>query len=153
LILVHAAKDALRAVARIPCRPADSGSKEDTVFSNRPATGTEPWPDIDPAFVEDARGAVPLFPLDLLPQPWRGWVSDTARAAGAPVDYAVQALLAAVSALCGAGVLVRVTPAWSEPLVLWQALVGPSSSGKSPALEPVRALLGALEPEVAAGTE
>jgi hypothetical protein len=123
------------------------------VFSNHPATGTEPWPDIDPAFIEDARGAVPLFPLDLLPQPWRGWVSETARAAGAPVDYAVQALLAAVSALCGAGVLVRVTPAWSEPLVLWQALVGPSSSGKSPALEPVRALLTALEPEVAAGTE
>src|SRR5262249_60997505 len=71
---------------------------------------------------------------------------------GAPVDYTVQALLAAVSALCGAGVLVRVTPAWSEPLVLWQVLVGPSSSGKSPALEPVRALLGTLEPEVAVGT-
>src|SRR5262249_11194818 len=70
----------------------------------------------------------------------------------APLDYVVQSLLAAVAALWGAGVLVRVTPAWSEPLVLWQALVGPSSSGKSPALESVRALMGALEPEVAAGT-
>ena len=40
------------------------------MYPNRPVPGTAPWPDIDPALVEDARGVVPLFPLDLLPQPW-----------------------------------------------------------------------------------
>ncbi len=37
--------------------------------------------------------------------------------------------------------LVRVTPAWDEPLVLWLALVGEPSTGKSAALAPMRRLL------------
>jgi hypothetical protein len=106
------------------------------------------WPDIDPNLIEDGRGTVPLLPLDLLPLPWRAWVGERARAAGAPVDYVVQAVLAAVAGVCGAGAVARVTPDWDEPLVLWQVLVGASSSGKSPALAPVRRLLGALDPEL-----
>jgi hypothetical protein len=42
---------------------------------------------------------------------------------------------------------VRLGPRWDEPLVLWQALVGPASSGKSPAMAPMRALLAALDGE------
>jgi hypothetical protein len=99
------------------------------------------WSDIDPSLVEDGAGIGPAFPLDLLPQPWRTWITDTARAAGAPVDYVVQSVLAAVAGVCGAGAVVRVARPWSEPLVLWQALVGRRSSGKSPALAPVRGLL------------
>ena len=106
---------------------------------------TPDWREIDAGLFDDRRGAVPAFPVELLPPPWRDWVADTARAADAPVDYGAQALLAAVAGLCGAGAEVRITDAWSEPLVLWQALVGGPSSGKSPALAPVRRLLGALE--------
>ena len=47
--------------------------------------------------------------------------------------------------MCGAGVQVRVTPAWTESLVLWLALVGSPSSGKSPALASVRDKLGEIE--------
>ena len=56
------------------------------------------WPEIDADLLDDGRGAVPTFPIDLLPQPWRDWVADRARCAGAPVDYVAQALLAAVPA-------------------------------------------------------
>ena len=42
----------------------------------------------------------------------------------APADYVLQSVLAGVAAVCGAGVRVRVTPAWDEPLVLWLAAVG-----------------------------
>ena len=94
---------------------------------------------------------MPLFPLDLLPQPWRSWVGETARSAGAPVDYVAHSLLGAIAGLCGAGTLVRMTPAWSEPLVLWQVLVGRASSGKTPALASLRALLGRLESEQSIG--
>lgn len=111
------------------------------------------WPEIDTSLLEEGRGAVPAFPLELLPQPWRDWISDTARSAGAPADYVAQAVLGAVAGLCGAGVVVRVTPAWAEPLVLWQAVVGGPSSGKSPALAPVRSLLAALEDELPAPGE
>jgi len=109
------------------------------------------WGEIDAALFDDGRGAAPAFPLELLPQPWRSWVADTAAGAGAPSAYVAQALLAAVAGLSGAGAVVRIAPAWVEPLVLWQALVGRPSSGKSPALAPVRALLATLQEELGKG--
>jgi hypothetical protein len=122
--------------------------------SSLPAARVPPigWSEIDPALLDDGRGIVPAFPLDLLPSPWRGWVADTAASAGAPVDYVAQAVLAGVAGLCGAGAVVQVTPSWREPLVLWQALIGRASSGKSPALASMRGLLATLE-EARGGSE
>jgi hypothetical protein len=96
------------------------------------------WRDPDVSILDDRRGPVPAVPLASLPQPWRDWIADTEKATGAPADYVLQSVLAGVAAVCGAGVRVRVTPAWDEPLVLWQAVVGESSTGKSPALAPMR---------------
>ena len=121
-----------------------------TVFTGGRATA-EDWPEIDASLLEDVRGAVPAFPIGLLPPAWARWVGDTAQSTGTPVDYVAQGLLAAVAAVCGAGVQVRVTPAWFEPMVLWQALVGSPSSGKSPALAAVRRLLGEIEDELRSG--
>ena len=53
-----------------------------------------------------------------------------------------QALLASVVGLCGQGVSARITEAWSEPVILWQALLGGPSCGKTPALEWLRRPLG-----------
>ena len=103
------------------------------------------WQAIDDSLLQEGRGAVPEFPVARLPQPWRDWVVDTARSAGAPADYVAQAVLGAVAGVCGAGVLARVTPSWSEPLVLWQALLGGPSSGKSPALAAVRRLVDPID--------
>jgi hypothetical protein len=89
----------------------------------------------------------------MVPQPWRDWIPDTERATGAPADYVLQSVLAGVAAVCGAGVRVRVTPAWDEPLVLWQAVVGEPSTGKSAALAPMRRLLDLVEQERRAGDE
>jgi hypothetical protein len=115
----------------------------------RPLSSTPPdgWGEIDMALLEETRAAVPAFPVDLLPPFWRDWILDTANATGAPADYVAQSLFAAVAGLCGAGVVVRLRPRWDEPLVLWQALVGPPSSGKSPAMAPMRELLAALDAE------
>ena len=109
------------------------------------------WGEVDAAFLEGTRLSVPAFPLELLSPFWRDWVRDTAHSAGAPVDYVALSLLAAVAGLGGAGAVVRIGPRWAEPLVLWQALVGPASSGKSPAMASVRALLATIEAERAAG--
>ena len=111
-----------------------------------PSTATA-WPEIDLGILEEKRGLVPLFPLDLLPEPWRDWSGNTASSTGAPTDYVVQSVLAALAGLCGAGARVRITPTWSEPLVLWQAAVGETSSGKSRALATMRGLLGVIEEE------
>jgi len=120
-----------------------------SVFALDPelASPTAGWPEIDLSVLEEKRGAVPPFPLDLVPQPWRDWVNDTASSAGAPADYVVQAVLAGLAGLCGAGVAVRITPVWSEPLVLWQMAIGGPSSGKSRALASMHRLLGSIEEE------
>lgn len=119
--------------------------------SDAHSSSPDEWGEIDAAFLEGTRLSVPAFPLDLLSPFWRDWVRDSARAAGAPVDYVALSLLAAVAGLGGAGAVVRMAPRWAEPLVLWQALVGPPSSGKSPAMASVRELLGVIEAERAAG--
>ena len=106
------------------------------------------WSELDLSILEEKRRPVPPFPLDLLPQAWRDWIGDTASCAGAPPDYVVQSVLAALGGVCGAGVSVRITPAWSEPMVLWQATIGEQSTGKSAALAPIRRLLGVLEEEL-----
>jgi uncharacterized protein DUF3987 len=88
---------------------------------------------------------LPAFPLKVFPHPWREWVKDAAQWAGSSEDYVAQALLAAVAGLCGQGVSARITEAWSEPVILWQALVGGPSCGKTPALEWLRRPLGTVE--------
>lgn len=103
------------------------------------------WPEIDRSLLGDGSGAPPAFPLALLPPRWRCWIERSAQSF-TPVDYVAQALLGTVSTACGAGVVVRVTPHWSEPLLLWLALVGGPSSGKSPALAAAWRLMDGLAP-------
>jgi hypothetical protein len=69
------------------------------------------WREVDLSILEEKRAAVPPFPLDLLPQPWRDWTSDTASSTAASVDYVAQTVLAALAGLCGAGVAVRILSA------------------------------------------
>ena len=92
------------------------------------------WPPIaDVDLLDERRAPVPAFPLELLPEPWRGWVRTTALSKDAPVDYVAQSVLAAVAGSCGRGLSVWATPHWSVPLRLWLAAVGAPSSGAAPA--------------------
>jgi hypothetical protein len=127
--------------------PRTESAEEPGRGSAKPTSAEAPagWPAPDPSLLEDGRPVVPAFPLDVLPQPWREWVSDTAGGAGAPVDYVAQAVLGAVAGLSGAGVKACVTQSWSEPLVLWQALVGAPSAGKTPALDAIGRPLATVE--------
>ena len=111
--------------------PAEIARTQHLVFAARqPEAG---WPEMDVSILEEKRGAVPPFPLDLLAQPWRDWVSDTASSAGAPTDYVVQAVLAALAGLCGAGVVVRITPVWSEPTLSMTRLTIDANANPVPA--------------------
>lgn len=113
------------------------------------ASGRE-WPEIDPSLLEERRGTLPSFPVDLMPPAWRGWLGDTAGSTCAPIDYTAQALLGTVSGLCGAGASVQVTSTWQEPLVLWQLAIGRVSSGRSPAMASTRRMLATVEQETQA---
>ncbi len=90
---------------------------------------------------------MPAFPLDLLPEPWSGWVSAAAQSADAPADYVAQAVLATAAGVSGSRVWISISDGWMEPLQLWLAVVGAPSTGKSPALTLVGRLVVALEHE------
>jgi hypothetical protein len=103
------------------------------------------WPELDRRFLRpDRRAAPPPFPLLVIAEKWRPWIEGHARASTC-LDYAAMALLASVSAVCGSRFVVDVTAHWREPLVLWQALVGGPSTGKTQALAAARRLLGAVK--------
>ena len=107
------------------------------------------WGEIDPSLLESGREDIPVFPVHVLPTAWAQWVSDTAESTGAPIDYVAQGLLASVAAVTGAGIEAEVNLGWREPVVLWSALVGVPSSGKSPALAAARRLIEPIELEQA----
>lgn len=134
-----------------PVSPDDvSGASYGATSSSWSAASGPEWPEIDPSLLEERRGTLPPFPVDLMPPAWRAWLGDTAASACAPVDYTAQALLATVSGLCGAGASVQVTSTWQEPLVLWQLAVGRVSSGRSPAMASTRRMLATVEQEMQA---
>jgi len=60
-------------------------------------------------------------------------------------DYLAHCLLGGVAGVGGAGMRIAVAAHWHEPLLLWQALVGGPSSGRSAAFGRVRALLAAVK--------
>ena len=75
-----------------------------------PAQHDNPWPELDPSLLEDMRAMrAAASRFTLLPEPWARWMADTAQAAGTPTDYVAQGVLAAVAAVCGAGVQAQVT--------------------------------------------
>ncbi len=118
----------------------------------RPLSSTPPagWGEIDAGSAGRSACRRSGLPLDLLPTFWRDWVADTANA-----TRRARRLCRAVAARGGERALAARAPScgwgarWTEPLVLWQALVGLPSSGKSPAMAPMRELLAALDAEQA----
>ena len=85
--------------------------------------------------------------------PWQDWIDTAAKAASAPLDYVAFALLTSAAALIGNARTILPDPersGWTEPVALWCAIVGPPSSGKTPALAPFEAELDRIEKEVRA---
>ena len=101
------------------------------------------WPPLDRTLLGEVRPTLPTFPLNLLPGRWRTWVDASSRLFGS-ADYLAHCLLGGVAGVGGAGIRIEVASHWREPLLLWQALVGGPSSGRSAAFARVRALLAAV---------
>jgi hypothetical protein len=98
---------------------------------------------LDLSPVSGQRFAPPVFPVAAMGKAWSDWITEKAEGAGAPIAYVACALLTACSALIGNARTVQAWHGWEEPSILWMALVGEPSAGKSPALRPI---LKAVEP-------
>jgi len=76
------------------------------------------------------------FPTDILPEPVRSYVCKGARAIGCDESFiALPSLSALASAIGNTRRLQLKRGSWTEPSILWTAIVGESGTGKSPALE------------------
>ena len=114
-------------------------------ISLRPST----WPAPDMSLLTEGREDLPDFPVDVLPPFWGRWVPATARGANASPDHVALSLLSTAASLIGSIRRVAPSPVWSEPCVLWTVLVGPSSSGKTAAMNTALRLLRALDTALA----
>jgi len=75
------------------------------------------------------------FPVDALPQAMAGFVSDSAEAIGCDASFIALPLLVGFASAIGNSRRVQLKRGWTEPAILWGAIIGESGSTKSPALE------------------
>ncbi len=82
------------------------------------------------------------FPVGALPEPLRGFVNVSAEAIGCDPSYVAVPALVVTAAAIGNCYRVLLKRSWSEPAILWGAIVGESGTLKSPAfklaLKPLR---------------
>ncbi|NLX12761.1 MAG: DUF3987 domain-containing protein [Phycisphaerales bacterium] len=82
------------------------------------------------------------FPVDVLPEPVRSFVKEASKAIGCDTSYAALPLLSALAACIGNTRRIQLKRAWTEPPILWTAIVGESGTLKSPpfrlAMKPIR---------------
>ncbi|WP_234731072.1 DUF3987 domain-containing protein [Acidocella facilis] len=108
----------------------------------------EVWAAPDLSLIRQEAVSAPPLPAGVLPVRWAEWVKDAAEGAGAPPAFIACAMLSAAGAVIGNSRWASPWPSWREPPALNVALIGKPSSGKSPALDQVVALLTRLEADL-----
>ena len=108
---------------------------------------SESWGDPDMSVLNLVRVLSPRMPLRGFGDALSNYIEIAAEAASAPADYVGLSLLIGSAGLLGARRRVEIWPGWTEPAILWGALVGDPSSNKSPAVDSIREALVAVEEE------
>jgi hypothetical protein len=109
------------------------------------------WLSPDMSLLGDGRRRPPEFPLSDFGPFWSEWIAGAAKAASAPFDYVAVSLLTSCSAVIANARWPQAGAGWKEPPILWAALVGSPSSGKSPALDAAMDLVRYSEDQMAFG--
>ena len=82
--------------------------------------------------------AVPAFspfPVDVLPEPIRGFVTQAAKAIGCDASYIALPLLSGLASAIGNTHRIELKRGWTEPAIVWTAIVGESGTMKTPAFK------------------
>jgi len=75
------------------------------------------------------------FPVDALPEPIRGFVSDGAKAIGCDASFVALPLLTVLAAAIGNTRRIQLKRGWTAPAIIWTAIVGESGTSKTPAFK------------------
>jgi hypothetical protein len=144
----RAQRDKARTLATLFALAIESGwdsAVKDIYEERSSAVSPHSWDDPDTSILDDRRGELPAFPLDVLSASCREWATNAAHGAGSAVDHVVVPLLAVASSLVGAARRVQASKSWSEPLTCWTAIVGASGTSKTPGLDVSKRALAKIE--------
>jgi hypothetical protein len=104
------------------------------------------WDDPDWSLLDDRRGELLDFPLDVLQSAaLKHCVTQAARGAGTNVDQVIIPLLGVASGLVGTARRVQATTSWTQPLTLWMGVIGFSGTGKTPGLDVTKRVLSEIQ--------
>lgn len=76
------------------------------------------------------------FPVEVLPEPVGLFVAKGARAIGCDPSYIALPLLSGLASAIGNTRCIQLKRGWSEPAIVWTAIVGESGTLKTPAFKP-----------------
>lgn len=79
-------------------------------------------------------GALP-FPIEALPGPVGKFVAAAAEAIGCDPSFVALPLLACLARAIGNKRVIRLKRTWTEPAIIWAAIIGRSGTHKTPALQ------------------
>jgi len=75
------------------------------------------------------------FPVDALPEPVRSYVASGAESIGCDASYIALPMLSALASAIGDSRAILLKNGWTEPAILWTAIVGESGTQKTPAFK------------------
>jgi hypothetical protein len=105
------------------------------------------WSDPDWSLLEDRRGELPPFPLNVLTPRWREWLERASLGAGVQPEHVAVPLLGVASSLIGTARRIRASTSWSEPMTLWTCIVAASGDRKTPGVNVTLRALDLIERE------
>jgi len=105
------------------------------------------WAEPDESLLEDRRGELPEFPIEVFPPRLSNWLLRASRGAGVRSDHIAVPLLGVTSSLIGTARRVQATTAWLEPMTLWTCVVAQSGDRKTPGLKVLLRALDRIEKE------
>jgi len=127
-------------------KQVQSGAKaEQTGSRTKSRQQTHDWEDPDYSILEDRRGDLPEFPLDVFSEDWQSWAKDAAHGAGTTVDHVMVPLLGIASSLIGTARRIRASNSWSAPFSMWTCVIGFSGTGKTPGIDVTKRCLAKIE--------
>lgn len=115
-----------------------------SIITTENSVNSHNWDDPDWTLLDDRRGDLPEFPLDIFSPPWQQWLQRASLGAGVRPEHVALPLLGVSSSLIGTARRVRASNPWSEPTTLWTAIVGDSGDRKTPGLNIITRALDLL---------
>ena len=102
----------LEIVDALPDWQPSAGRRQRSRRTTDDASPSWDYPDL--SLLDDRRGELPPFPLDVFSASWQEWATNAAHGAGTTVDHVVVPLFGIASSLIGTARRVRASRSWTR---------------------------------------